>query len=257
MKKGFDITEFLSNNKITMSGKKKTNQSVYKGYNDVRRGLISEAEVVNGKLKIGNKLVEVSQIDLDNSDKPFDMNKVETIKSEKLPMEIKKHFLEIISTYNSYQEQMNRPSEITEVAETLGAIVEAAKELALNEAGDWFDKVTIKRNMTELQKLEQKFEKFAVDAKDMDTRLHALYEDIGHILNRYYEITDIDPAVLNKRLGRVNEDNRKLKFHLMVVNNKTGEEELVASFKAQGDLFNAQKFFSKIAPSHLTYKVKK
>lgn len=261
MKKGFDIAEFLSNNKITMSGKKKTNQTVYKGYNDVRRGLISEAEVVNGKLKIGNKLVEVSQIDLDNSDKPFDQNKVETIKSEKLPVELKKHFLEIISTYNSYQEQMNRPSDISEVANTLGAIVEAAKELALNEAGDWFDKVTIKRNMTELQKLGQKFEKFATDANDMDNRLHALYEDMGHILNRYYEITDIDPAVMNARLGRkttVNESPKeKVKMKIYVKNKLTDEVFFVAGVAGEGDAPIILKSLERIAPDHLHYYIKR
>lgn len=261
MKNGFDITEFLSNNKITMSGKKKTNQTVYKGYNDVRRGLISEVEVVNGKLKIGNKLVEVSQIDLDNSDKPFDQNKVETIKSKKLPVELKRHFLEIISTYNSYQEQMNRPSDISEVANTLGAIVEAAKELALNEAGDWFDKVTIKRNMTELQKLGQNFEKFAVDANDMDTRLHALYEDMGHILNRYYEITDIDPAVMNARLGRktnVNESSTdKVKMKIYVKNKHTDEVFFVAGVAGEGDTYMILKSLEKIAPNHLHYFIKK
>ena len=61
--------------------------------------------------------------------------------------EVKKHFLEIISTYTSFHEQMKRNSDIVETADILGGVVEAAKTLTLKEAGDWFDKVTVKRNM--------------------------------------------------------------------------------------------------------------
>lgn len=212
MKKGFDLSDFLHKNKLTISKEGKDGDRVYKGYNDVRRDRIDEVQVVNGKLKLGNKLVELSPIQLDNSNRPINVNKVnEDTQSSQFSNQTKRHFLEIISTYKAYQEQMNRASEITEVADTLGAIVEAAKELALNEAGDWFDKVTIKRNMQELEKLGQKFEKFAVDARSMDERLHALYEDMGHILNRYYEINNIDQNVMKERLGIKSENVSKPK----------------------------------------------
>ena len=41
-----------------------------------------------------------------------------------LSNEVKKHFLEIVSTYNKYQESMDRKSDIIEVVETLGGITE-------------------------------------------------------------------------------------------------------------------------------------
>jgi hypothetical protein len=121
--------------------------------------------------------------------------------NRKFTPEVKKHFLEIISTYKAFQEQMHRQSDIVDVAETLGGIVEAAKHLTISEAGDWFDKVTIKRNMSELEKLDKAFDKVAVDAKSLDERLHALYEDMGNILGRYYEISDIDTYTMKRRLG--------------------------------------------------------
>jgi hypothetical protein len=96
---------------------------------------------------------------------------------------------------------MKRQSDMTEVANTLGAIVEAAKEMTLRESGDWFDNVTVKRNMQELDKMGKSFDKFAVEAKAMDERLHSLYEDMGHILNRYYEIADISTDTMQERLG--------------------------------------------------------
>lgn len=121
--------------------------------------------------------------------------------NRKFTPEVKRHFLEIISTYKAFREQMDRQSDIVQVAETLGGIVEAAKHLTLSEAGDWFDAVTIKRNMSELEKLDRAFDKVAVDAKSLDERLSALYEDMGNILGRYYEISDIDTYTMKRRLG--------------------------------------------------------
>jgi len=236
MKKNFDLYEFLHNNKVKKSNNVPiTENAVFKGYNDVRRNQLDEVKLVNGKFKIGNKLVEMTPISMDNQNKPIQDDKVQnTNEPQKLPIELKKKFLEIISTYHSYQAQMNRPSDISEVANTLGAIVEAAKELALNEAGDWFDKVTIKRNMQELEKLDQKFEKFAIEARDMDSRLHALYEDMGHILNRYYEISDIDPAVMKNRLALKTENKKKIK-HII----GEGKVTSIPKFNIESDFYIA------------------
>jgi len=115
----------------------------------------------------------------------------ETEEFQQLPSEIKKHFLEIISTYGQHRENMSRKSDIRQVAETLGAIADAAQEYTLREGGDWFDRVTIKRNMKELKSLQEKFEKEAVEAKAQEQRLEALYEDMGHVLGRYFEIAEI------------------------------------------------------------------
>ena len=118
-----------------------------------------------------------------------------------LTSEVKRHFLEIVSTYNKYQESMDRKSDIIEVAETLGGITEAARELALREADDWFDKHTVKRNMSELTKLGSQFDKVAKEARNLDQRMNTLYEDMGNILSRYYKIGDITEDEMKSRLG--------------------------------------------------------
>ena len=120
---------------------------------------------------------------------------------QQLPSELKKHFLEIISTYGQHRESMSRKSDIRQVAETLGAIADAAQEYTLREGGDWFDRVTIKRNMNELKKLQTSFEKEAVEARAQQQRLEALYEDMGHVLGRYFEIADISEDMMKQRLG--------------------------------------------------------
>lgn len=118
-----------------------------------------------------------------------------------LSNEVKKHFLEIVSTYNKYQESMDRKSDIIQVAETLGGITEAARELALRESDDWFDKHTVKRNMGELSKLGAQFDKVAKEARGLDQRMNGLYEDMGNILSRYYKIGEISEDEMKSRLG--------------------------------------------------------
>jgi hypothetical protein len=120
---------------------------------------------------------------------------------QKLSPEVKKHFLEIVSTYNKYQEMMDRKSDLATIAETLGGITEAARTLALQEAGDWFDAQTVKRNMSELDKLGKQFDKVASEANALDQRMHGLYEDMGHILSRYYKLGEISEDVMKQRLG--------------------------------------------------------
>ena len=132
----------------------------------------------------------------------------ETEEFQQLPTELKKHFLEIISTYGQHREGMSRKSDIMKIAETLGGIADAAQEYTLREGGDWFDRVTIKRNMNELKKLQIGFEKEAVEAKSQQQRLEALYEDMGNVLGRYFEIADITEDVMKQRLGLHEKKNK-------------------------------------------------
>jgi len=125
----------------------------------------------------------------------------ETEEFQQLPTELKRHFLEIISTYGQHREGMSRKSDIRQVAESLGGIADAAQEYTLREGGDWFDRVTIKRNMTELKKFQAAFEKEALEATSQEQRLEALYEDMGHVLGRYFEIADITEQQMAERLG--------------------------------------------------------
>ena len=120
---------------------------------------------------------------------------------QQLPSEVKRHFLEIISTFGTHRESINRKSDIRQISETLGAIADAAQEYTLREGGDWFDRVTIKRNMKELKSLQEKFEKEASIAHQQEQRLEALYEDMGHVLGRYFEIADISHEQMQERLG--------------------------------------------------------
>jgi len=55
--------------------------------------------------------------------------------------------------------------------------------------------------MTELKKFQSAFEKEAIEATAQEQRLEALYEDMGNVLGRYFEIADITEQQMAERLG--------------------------------------------------------
>ena len=93
-----------------------------------------------------------------------------------------------ISSYNKLDEAIFGDSNITKIAEKLSWIAGQAKSHTLSETEDWFDKITVNRNMKELTGLSGQFGKIANEAKSLQERMGALYEDMGNILGRYYEI---------------------------------------------------------------------
>ena len=93
-----------------------------------------------------------------------------------------------ISSYNKMGEAIFGKSNIIQIAEKLGWIANQAKSHTLSETEDWFDKITVNRNMKELTGLSNQFSKISNEAKTLQERMGALYEDMGNILGRYYSI---------------------------------------------------------------------
>ena len=93
-----------------------------------------------------------------------------------------------ITNYQKIGESIFGTSNITKIAEKLSWIANQAKSHTLSETDDWFDKITVNRNMKELTGLSKQFGKIATEAKSLQQRMGALYEDMGNILGRYYEI---------------------------------------------------------------------
>ena len=95
-----------------------------------------------------------------------------------------------LSEFNKIGEALFGKSNITDIAEKLSWIASQAKNHTLSETEDWFDKVTVNRNMKELTSLSKNFSKIAGEAKAVQERMSALYEDMGNILSRYYEVNE-------------------------------------------------------------------
>ena len=99
-----------------------------------------------------------------------------------------KELVESIRNFNSIGESIYGKGSLKEIAESLSSIAEGAAQHTLSETEDMFDKVTVSRNMKELTGLSKQFGKVAMEANSLQERMSGLYEDMGHILGRYYSI---------------------------------------------------------------------
>lgn len=109
----------------------------------------------------------------------------------KLTQEQKRKLMDMVSRFNEYGKVLQCEQAIADTAKTIGEIAEMAEIYACNEASDWFQTETIKRDFKDLQGRTTEFKKLAKESYSSIQRLNALYEDVGHILSRYYEINDI------------------------------------------------------------------
>ena len=125
-------------------------------------------------------------------------------KQQPSPMhnEARRHFLEVISTYKAFGRKLQAEHDLAEIANTLGGIVDAATTFAVKEGGNNFDPATVKRNMGDLGKLSAQFEKSALEAKQLQQRMSSLYEDMGHVLGRYFDMQEISDEDADFRLGK-------------------------------------------------------
>lgn len=107
---------------------------------------------------------------------------------KKLHLNEKAQVLEEIKSYQALGEVIYRSEGLKEAATKISKIVEKAEGLVLQETEEWFDEVTIKRNMKELNNKNQEFVKTVNEMAKLQQRLESLYEEMGNGLSRYYEI---------------------------------------------------------------------
>tara|TARA_Y100000768_G_scaffold199845_1_gene150227 strand:- start:1692 stop:2396 length:705 start_codon:yes stop_codon:yes gene_type:complete len=101
-----------------------------------------------------------------------------------------KQILSKIQEFSQLGKSIYKTGDLKETAKTLSDISNAAKVHTLRETEDWFDKVTVNRNMKELTNLSKNFNKLSEEASSVQQRLEALYEDMGIVLSRYYDLNE-------------------------------------------------------------------
>jgi len=109
---------------------------------------------------------------------------------EKEPKVSSEQILSQIQEFGQLGDSIYHSGDLKQVAETLSNIANAAKVHTLRETEDWFDKITVNRNMKELTNLSNQFGKLSEDANSVQQRLSALYEDMGNVLSRYYDLNE-------------------------------------------------------------------
>jgi len=107
---------------------------------------------------------------------------------QKMSKNERKSFLETVSNYQDLGKHVYRENTLVELSKTLGGIVEQAEKLTLDESEHWFDNVTVSRHMKQMNEAYKVFEKTAKEMSGLQQRLESAYEDMGSILNRYYDM---------------------------------------------------------------------
>ena len=124
---------------------------------------------------------------------------------EDTPKIDKHQVVEGVRNFGIVGKSLYNGSNIMEVANQLAEIAESAHHHILGENDDWFDKISVNKNMKFLKGSVVEFQKAAKEAHMLNQRMTGLYEDIGHVLNRYYEIDEAMDAV-GKEDGDIDND---------------------------------------------------
>ena len=118
---------------------------------------------------------------------------------EDTPRVDKQQTIEGVRNFGIVGKSLYNNGNIMEIAKQLSSIAESAHNHILGEQDDWFDKISVNKNMKTLKGSVVEFQKAAKEAHQLNQRMTALYEDIGHVLNRYYDIDEgLDPVDTSK-----------------------------------------------------------
>lgn len=109
---------------------------------------------------------------------------------QKVELNEKAAFLQEVSRFNEYGRVVYRTKGLKELAQAVNGIVEKAERITLQETDEWFDEVTVKRNMKSLRSNNEQFQRTLREVSKLQQRLESLYEEIGSGLSRYFEIKD-------------------------------------------------------------------
>ena len=111
--------------------------------------------------------------------------------SDRLNSKSKKKVIEAVANFNSFGKSIYTRSNMKEIVNSISELCNNASKLALQESDDWFDSVTVKRDMKEVAGILKEFIKTSTESRSTQQRLESLYEDLGNKLGRYYDIAEL------------------------------------------------------------------
>lgn len=107
---------------------------------------------------------------------------------KKLTSEEKKQLLSLVSGFNEHRNVLNVADQFKSMAENIMYISELTEKYALNETSEWFEGVTLERDMKELKKSALELQKISNKIHPQVKLAHHLFEEIGLKLQRYYDV---------------------------------------------------------------------
>lgn len=102
----------------------------------------------------------------------------------------KKHMYETIKSYNQYRKSLKAES-VYETANKIMEAVNLAERYAIKECSDWMEAKMVQRDMKDIKRDAAKLYEEAHKIKEIEKQLEMLYEQVGHRLERYFEIADV------------------------------------------------------------------
>ena len=105
-----------------------------------------------------------------------------------LTKEEKKALYELVNNYNEYGKVLYEYHQLMKIAENIDKISQYAETYALNECGDWMQENTAIRHFKDLKRMSEAFKKNSTKCQQQNSEMVSLYEDMGNILEKYFEI---------------------------------------------------------------------
>jgi len=106
----------------------------------------------------------------------------------KLSSQQKNRLMELTSMYENMGQALRNEEAIVNSAKSMTELCELAEMYAVNECGDWFQQDIVKKDMKELKKRVVEYNKVAKECYSRMQQLGVAYQDIGHVLGRYYDL---------------------------------------------------------------------
>ena len=104
-----------------------------------------------------------------------------------LSKEDKAAFVQQVQQFSAMSDSIYGTGDLEELTQRVRDMINKAEQIA-TEKGDWFDNVTVKRHMKDLQAAYKVFEATAKEMHALQQRLGAAYDDIGQGLSKYFDV---------------------------------------------------------------------
>lgn len=169
----------------------------------------------------------------------------------KLTPEQKMQLQEMAASFDKFGECLQNEEAIIESAKNLSQLCELASQYAMNECGDYFQQEILKKDTNELKKRISEYNKVARECYAKHQQLKVGFDDIKHIMERYYNLKGNDfnkPQPLQTEVGKICPKNEDLNRVCMYCKKNYGKTESVETGDSHGIcpecLENMQKEFS-------------
>lgn len=112
----------------------------------------------------------------------------------KLSTEEKRSLMDKVKRFNEYGKTFEAAEGLVKTANDLAEIAKLGKTYAMNEDHADVHRNIINRDFKNLDGIVREFTKLSKECYGGLQQLRVLYEDMGQIVQRYYEIQDINPT---------------------------------------------------------------